>query len=93
MNKKYIVKNCPCFNEGHPDLDYFGECLDLTQAENDCCSECTDCLIKQVIEKCKQIEIECPCEFQGLDCWECHISSQKSFAQQILQLFEIEECE
>ena len=33
MDKKYIVKNCPCFNEGHPDLDLFGECLDLTQAE------------------------------------------------------------
>ena len=82
---KYIVKNCPATTGTN------GFCGD--DRPEVFCKDCTDCLIKQVIDKCKQIEIECPCEFQGLDCWECHISGQKSFAQQILQLFEIEECE
>lgn len=77
MNKKYIVKNCPCFNEGHPDLDLFGECLDLTQSENDCCAEVTNCLIKQVIKSCKDsLDMGYRDEF---------ISSE------ILQLFNIEE--
>ena len=86
---KYIVKNCPTFNENKM---FYYSCKNLNVEPIDC-QDCTDCIIKQVIEKCKQIENECPCEFQGFDCWECHISGQKSLAQQILQLFEIEECD
>ena len=77
---KYIVKNCParCFQE------YCEECQMYCQIK-------TDCLTKQVIDKCKNIE--CPCEFNGADCWECRTSGQKTLADTILQLFEIEECE
>lgn len=81
MIKKYIVKNCPCFNEGHPDLDYFGECLDLTQAENDCCADCTNCLIKQVIEKCMVCS-------EGWSDWAI---AEQVKASEILELFHIEE--
>lgn len=80
MDKKYIVKNCPCFNEGHPDLRFLGECLDLTQAENDCCAEVTNCLIKQVIELCKDVSGYSDFAF-----------GQRDKADEILQLFEIEE--
>lgn len=82
MNKKYIVKNCPCFNEGHPDLDFFGECLDLTQSENDCCAEVTNCLIKQVIEKCRE-------QFGIIN--SDYREGQRDVALDILQLFEIKE--
>lgn len=49
---KYIIKNCPCFNEGHYNLRLGGECLDLTQDENECCAGCTNCLLKRIVEKC-----------------------------------------
>ena len=41
MAKKYIVKNCPAYN------DY---CEEIKSYE---CQDCTDCLIKQVIKSCK----------------------------------------
>lgn len=87
MTKKYIVKNCPCLYEyGKGDC-----CNDLKFDQHTLCKDCTDCLIKQVVEKCKNIE--CPCEFNGADCWECSTAGQKTLAEQILQLFEIEEVE
>ena len=97
MNKKYIVKNCPCFNEGHPDLDLFGECLDLTQSENDCCAEVTNCLIKQVIELCKQkVEFCKNCSKHAnvsIDCVECDERGEATLGKCILQLFYIEEAD
>ena len=88
--KKYIVKNCPCFNEGHPELRFSGECLDLTQAENDCCAEVTGCLIKQVIEKCKERIQHCE-DCREYTCEDCRYDTN-GFVGIILQLFEIEEC-
>ena len=80
MTKKYIVKNC--------ELICNGEC---PNSKTGFCEDCTDCLIKQVVEKCKNIE--CPCELDGVDCLECGESRRKTFANEILQLFNIEECE
>ena len=67
---KYIVKNCPSAYQDYRmrylcDYNYDKPCKD-----------CTDCLIKQVIEKMK--------EHPFCDC---------SCGDEILQLFEIEECE
>lgn len=72
---KYIVKNCPCLSmaeypSGKVEDNLCG--LAITQY----CQDCTNCLIKQVIEKCK--------EKSELGDW---------LAPDILQLFEIEECE
>ena len=89
---KYIVKNCPCFNEGHPDLRFSGECLDLTQDENDCCVDCTDCLIKQVVDDCKESIKHYENEgWKSDDCLK--LCGEASMAFRLLQLFEIEECE
>ena len=52
MIKKYIIKNCPCFNEGNPMLDYYGECLDLT-SNIQLCQDCTDCVMKQIVLICR----------------------------------------
>lgn len=81
---KYIVKNCPSFIEDTQECE-------SGQSDFIWCEDCTRCLTKQVIELCKNIE--CPCEFNGADCWECSTAGQKTLAEQILQLFEIEECE
>ena len=46
MNKKYIVKNCPCIYTGWRTMY---ECFYYNKP----CIDCTDCLIKQVIKSCK----------------------------------------
>ena len=81
---KYIVKNCPCFYEGHPNLRQFGECLDLTAEENECCADMENCLLKRIIKKCKK-EID-PTQDQ----W---TREKENLAKEILQMFEIEEVE
>lgn len=45
MDKKYIVKNCPCI---YTDWRTMYECSKY----NEPCEECINCLIKKVIEKC-----------------------------------------
>lgn len=49
MNKKYIVKNCPCY-----DYDY-EECLNTFRDEYKKCYDCTNCLIKQIYEDVKTV--------------------------------------
>ena len=74
MAKKYIVTNCPSIHTGWRTMY---ECFHY----NNPCKECTTCLIKQVIEKCKSpTEILCDFAF-----------GQRDKADVILQLFEIEE--
>ena len=70
---KYKVKNCPviysedkCYSVKIPHFN---------------CKDCTDCLIKQVIEKCKN---DCV-DFGGKEL-------RYDTLDDILQLFEIEEC-
>ena len=74
---KYIVKNCPSYSNG---------CIGCTayRVSSCFCESCTDCLIKQVIEKCKK---ECD---PTNDDW-CR--DKENLSREILQLFEIEECE
>lgn len=77
---KFIVKNCTCLYEyGKGDC-----CNDLKYDQHTLCQDCTNCLIKQVIEKCKQ---ECnPLNNE----WN---RVKENLSQELLQLFEIEECE
>lgn len=84
MNK-YIVTNCPCYWHIGGDA---GCDLDSTKA----CQDCTDCLIKQVIDKCKE-DKGCPCPKVGSSCYECPTGAEWDFSNILLQLFEIEECE
>ena len=47
MQRKYVVKNCPC-NVTTEDM------CDWENTNETYCEDCTDCLIIQVIEKCKE---------------------------------------
>lgn len=76
---KYIVKNCPAFN-GKAE-----ECA----IDNGLCEFCTDCLIKQVIEKCKGVQEK----FYDAVHSRYLSPSKAKFAREILQLFDIEEVE
>lgn len=73
---RYIIRNCPAYS------DY---CEEIKSYE---CQDCTDCLIKQVIEKCnKCIDENYPDYYD--EGFEEDIVTE--FANDILQLFIIEE--
>lgn len=73
---KYIVKNCGC----NPSCD---ECYIN-------CANIDNCLTKQVINKCKEQTQYCE-ECASWCCEDCNFNTN-GFADDILQLFEIEEC-
>ena len=75
---KYIVKNCPLYEQ----YDYFniGRCKNSNSCNGihtDFCKDISNCLLKQIVEKCKSISAEC------FDQW--------CFANYILESLEIEE--
>lgn len=106
---KYIIKNCPCLKTkiSYKDKEWINACSELRNTENDrCCKDIENCLIKQVVGKCKErIEndscLNCEDFEKQKHCWECDYEHHREdvylgrasvcFAKDILQLFEIEE--
>ena len=82
---KYIVKNCPTLMGNRL-------CYGKTTKQ---CADCTDCVIKQVIEKCKDSQKQCNCTNAEpeVDCLDCSFGGRASMAQSILDEFEIYEVE
>lgn len=76
---KYIVKNCPCIDTTDAHSIFNCECLNRGYKEQWRCYD-KDCLIKQVIEKCREYE-------------DAYFDNDWSngLANEILQLFETEE--
>ena len=72
----YRILNCPCY-----DKDY-EECLNTPRDTYENCENISDCLLKQIVEKCRENYIS---EDNVFDI------SRKVFTQQILDLLEIEE--
>lgn len=85
--EKYIIRKCPncladfrlncqgkAYNNGY-------KCTTLSP-ETKYCKDITDCLLKQIVEKCKENYISDDNVFDV---------SRKVFAQQILDILEIEE--
>ena len=78
---KYIVKNCPAIING---LIFKNSC---SNADGNC-QDCTDCLIKQVINKCTvTLEVFDKHKDENL-----YAQGRCATTENILQLFEIEEC-
>ena len=78
----YIVKNCPAFTQTYE------HCCNLDG--NYKCEGCTDCVIKQVIEECKQAnDIYQKEEFYDDD--RDVFMGQSNMANMILNMFDIEE--
>ena len=85
----YIVKNCTS-------LDSDGTtCQDCSYEDcgADDCINRNDCVIKQVIEKCKDAKLECSCKNPDpdIDCFECTSGGRAELGQEILNMFDIEE--
>lgn len=71
----YIVKNCPCYE--------FGFCTSHHLKVRGCI-DCTDCVVKQVIKRCKEnlSSLETYIDIRSYEC---------TMLQDILDLFDIEE--
>lgn len=76
---RYIVKNCPSCKE----YNVFGVDTDwCCYDKHDYCKNITDCVIKQVIEKCKKHADE------SIYCGHCSI---ENLGYSLLNMFDIEE--
>lgn len=76
---KYIIKNCPCYMS-QPEADCWADQLSW-------CENCTDCVLKQIVEKCKKVQ-ELEYQKGGL---KYRSPSKAKFGREILQLLDIEE--
>ena len=80
---KYVIKNCPAYKI-EPDL-----CVErnLKNGEWVKCQDCTDCLLKQIVEKCKR---------KSMPIYENEyflITQEYPLAKEILELLDIQEVE
>ena len=84
MSDKYIIRNCPCFVEGiaiKGNEQKTQTCNNHKIRELTYCQDCTDCVMKQIVELCKK-EIK-----------QHVLTERKLFANGILELLDIEEVE
>ena len=80
---KYIIKNCLSYVNGVCDnQDMF-------------CQDCTDCVMKQIVELCKDAQSECSCKNpnKDIDCFECTSGGRAELGTEILELLDIQEVE
>ena len=76
----YIIKNCPCYG-----YDY-EECLNTPRDVYKNCYDISDCLLKQIADKCMRTKLL----YKGSD---NHFTLGKlTYADFILKDLEIEEC-
>lgn len=78
-SNRYVVLNCPTL---------MGNRLCYSKVIRQC-ADCTDCVMKQVIQECRK-SIKC-FESNEIACPVCSDAAGAELAQDILQLFDIEE--
>lgn len=71
---RYIIKNCPAY----------GECYSVDE-----CQDCTDCVMKQIVEVCKSACVDCSC-IKRVTYTQCKDLNNCKTAK-ILQLLDIQE--
>lgn len=76
---RYVIENCPCYNK-----DY--SCQSKANITGKYCKDCTDCVLKQIVELCKRT-----CEMR---CTNYCLGAKKYYGYgQILKLLDIQEVE
>lgn len=90
MSDKYIIKNCPAYSE------YWAEGCNNREKTAWVCQDCTDCVMKQIVERLKQVAYACHCDncdgcgyYGGCGDTECGTYQ----ALKSLELLQIEEVE
>lgn len=97
MNK-YIIKNCPSLNQARNLCNEIIStcCADYNMGKEVVwCKDCTDCLLKRIVKKCKTHLNFCDnCDGDvNIDCIDCTQGGKAIMSNYILELLEIEECE
>ena len=83
----YIIRNCPCYTiKEHCKYN----CSGVTMSPY--CQDCTDCVIKQIVELCKE-DLKPVREWQEGDTVFIEYKKDVHLANNILQLLQIEEVE
>lgn len=83
---KYIIKNCPCYNK-----DY--SCQSKDNITGKYCKDCTDCVMKQIVELAKgHTELCKNCDQQIKEC-DCSDICNAYRLDKILKLLDIQEVE
>lgn len=87
----YVIQNCPCFVEGiaiKGNEQKTQTCNNHKVRELTLCQDCTDCVLKQIVDLCKNNQY--PIYNKKLEM----IGYEKSpLSKEILQLLDIEEVE
>lgn len=93
---KHIIKNCPCFVEGiaiKGNEQKTQTCNNHKVRELTLCQDCTDCVLKQIVELCnKIIFLNGGTDFTDVDMYK-HAIGENFVAKKILQLLDIQEVE
>ena len=97
---KYEIRNCPAYIHRplstHDRVCLLGDKVKPNHKELYVyCKDCTDCVMKQIVELCKRDKNFCVnCKSKAdnnIDCIECIEGGRAQLAQDILQLLKIEE--
>ena len=86
---KYIVKNCPCNIQNIPEDN-----ANCCSKQYRYCYSISDCLIKRVIEKCKNMKAEFDDEIKNgnyIAKFKWFKSGRSDAGKEILDMFDIEE--
>lgn len=80
---KYVIRNCPACRQYQASIY---TCDDLYDCDLQRCQDCTDCVMKQIVELCKE-------NLNSLETYVDVRSFECSILQSILKLLDIQEIE
>ena len=86
MSDKYIIKNCP--NYRNREVDY--TCT--VEVISSDCHNCTDCVMKRIVEKCREAQEIMDKEEYYEDDFDT-FNGESIMAETIMDMLDIEECE
>ena len=82
-DKKIIIRNCPALQQTY-----------YCHIRHSKCQDCTDCVMKQIVELCKDYYKNCEIEGNCIDdrtCTSCFFGGGNELAQDILSNLDIQE--
>jgi hypothetical protein len=96
MSNKYKIINCPAFvlMRTATSGTYFDMCGNAKGHIK--CADCTDCRLKQIVEKCKNYKEDCKIKGNCLDerlCSTCFLGGANELGEWILDDLDIQEVE
>ena len=86
-DKKMIIRNCPAIYG----IDDGFLCSDDNDESEKYCYDCTDCVLKQIVELYKEQTQFCK-DCSTLTCEDCTFSTN-GFAEEVIELLDIQEVE